>query len=89
MLPAIVAPKLKYCATVAGAVGVLTKSFPLTPAATTKTRRSGTQTQFSNLQVVRKMLRLFLMGGDNAHQLRALIPQKDTYPWKRSGIEGI
>ena len=30
-----------------------------------------------------------LDGGDNAHQLRTLIPQKDTYPWKRSGIEGI
>ena len=30
-----------------------------------------------------------LNGGDNAHQLRTLIPQKDTYPWRRSGIEGI
>ena len=62
MLPAIVAPKLKICAAFAGAVGVSTKSFAPTPRATKKTRRHGTQTQFSNLEKVRKMLRLFLIG---------------------------
>jgi hypothetical protein len=62
MLPAIVAPKLKICAAVAGAVGVSTKCFPPTPVATTKTIRHGTQTQFSNLQKVRKGMRLFVIG---------------------------
>jgi hypothetical protein len=52
--PAIVAPKLKICAAVAGAVGVSTKCFPLTPVAITKTRRDGAQAQFSDLKRVRK-----------------------------------
>jgi hypothetical protein len=88
MLPTIVAAKLKICAIVAGAVGESTKSFPLTPVATTKTRRNGTQAQFAYLQTVRKTLRVVLDEGDYAHQLRTLRPQKDTYPWKRSGIVG-
>jgi hypothetical protein len=63
MYPAIVAPKLKICAAVAGAVVGSTKFFLLTPVATIKTRRDGIQTQFWYLQNVRKMLSLksFLM----------------------------
>lgn len=59
--PASVAPKLKICATVAGAAGVLTKFFPPTPVATTKTRRNGIQAQFWYLKKVRETLGLFLM----------------------------
>jgi hypothetical protein len=62
MYPAIVAPKLKICVTVAGAVGVSTKSFLLTTVATTKATRDGTQTQFWYLQNVKKTLRLLLIG---------------------------
>jgi hypothetical protein len=54
MLPAIVAAKLKICFTVAGAVGVSTKCFALTPVTTTKARRSGAQAQFSYLQKVKE-----------------------------------
>jgi hypothetical protein len=65
MYPAIVAPKLKICAAVAGAVVGSTKFFLLTPVATTKTRRDGIQTQFWYLQMqnVRKTLSVksFLM----------------------------
>ena len=59
--PASVAPKLKICATVAGGAGVLTKYFPLTPVATTKTKINGIQAQFWYLKKVRETLRLFLM----------------------------
>ena len=54
MKPAIVAPKLKICAVVAGSIGVLTKCFPLTPVTMTKTSRDGIQAQFSYLRKVRK-----------------------------------
>jgi hypothetical protein len=64
MYPAIVAPKLKICAAVAGAVVGSTKFFLLTPVATTKTRRDGIQTQFWYLQIVKETLSVksFLMG---------------------------
>jgi hypothetical protein len=62
MKPAIVAAKLKICAAVAGATGVSIKCFPPAPVATTKTRRDGAQAQFSYLQKVRKILRLFPIG---------------------------
>ena len=73
MKPAIVATKLKICAAVAGAVGVSTKCFPPAPVATTNTRRDGAQTQFSYLQNVRKVLRLFPIG-------RKCLPVEDPEP---------
>ena len=56
MYPATVAPKLKICTIVAGGVAVSTKSFPLTPAATTKTRRNGAQAKFWYLKKLRRLL---------------------------------
>jgi len=55
MLPAIVAPKLKTCTTVAGATGVSTKCFPPTPATTTKTRNKTKQAQFWYLRKLRTL----------------------------------
>ena len=87
MYPAIVAPKLNICGTVAGAVGGFIKFFPLTPVATTKTRRDGIQTQFWYLQNIRKTLsKVVPEVVDNTHQLRTLSPQKETYPWKQLEI---
>lgn len=54
ILPAIVAPKLKTCATVAGGAGALTKCFPPTPATTTKTRRKKSHAQFWYLRKIPK-----------------------------------
>jgi len=53
--PAIVDPKLKICTIEVGSVSLLTNFPPLTPAAMTKTMRTGIQAQFAYLKKVREM----------------------------------